>query len=98
MLTELRWASLSERRSQARLHMFYKMHHGLIATSIPLASKNYQEPTRTENSHAYHLPQSTKDFHLNSFFPRTARAWNVLPETTVQANTLDAFKSALLRN
>jgi len=41
--------------------------------------------TSTENSETYHIPTSLQDYHLLSFYPRTVRDWNILPEAIVMA-------------
>ena len=95
MLTNLDWPLLTQRRHDARLAMFYKIHHGLVASPMPLISKGHIEPTRTENTQAYHVPHASQNYYRDSFFLRTARVWNNLPEPTVRAETLTAFKSSL---
>ena len=95
MLAELGWKTLADRRHQARLTMFYKIHHQLVAVPMPLQLKHYYQPTRTENTLAYHIPSSIRDYHLKSFFPWTARSWNILPESAVQSPSVDAFKRAI---
>ena len=58
MLTELNWQLLTERRRTARLVMFYKIHYHLVAITMPLESKMFLFPTRTENSLAYVITAS----------------------------------------
>jgi len=58
--------------------MFYKIHNGLVAIPMPLLQKLHPLPTRTENSQAYHIPISSRYYHLHSFYPQTVRDWNVL--------------------
>ena len=62
---------------------------------MPLQSKQYTSLTRTENAVAYRLPTSACDYHLLSFFPKTGRDWNSLPQEVVQLSTPGAFRSAL---
>ena len=95
MLTSLEWPHLTQRRHDARLAMFYKIHYGLVASPMPLILKGHKEPTRTENTLAYHIPFAGQNYYRDSFFLRTARVWNGLPESTVRAETLTAFKSSL---
>jgi len=52
-------------------------------------------PTRTENALAYVMPSSSCDYHMYSFYPRTVREWNYLPQDVVQLGTPEAFRSAL---
>jgi len=91
MLTRLNWEPLASRRHAARL-MFYKIHYGLVATPMPLDIKLHPVPTRVENSLAYHIPPSSCDYHLYSFFPCTFRDWNILPEAVVRASSPEVFR------
>ena len=97
MLKTLSWPTLAQRRHHARLSMFYKIHHNLVAIdpSLILSSKQHDTPTRTENSLAYHILQSDTNYHEFSFYPRTVRDWNILPESAVKSETPAAFKEAL---
>ena len=63
---------------------------------MPLQSKQYTSPTRTENAVAYHLYQHLLVTIICSpFFPKTGRDWNSLPQEVVQLSTAGAFRSAL---
>jgi len=96
MLSQLNWQPLAERRRHARLVMFYKIHYQLVSIRIPLTLKFHPQPTRTENMFAYNIPSSNCDYHLQSYFPRTVRDWNTLPQELVQLDTVEAFRRALL--
>jgi len=95
MLSSLEWQTLKEQRRIARLTMFYKIHNNLVATLMPLHVRGHTSPTPTENTLAYVIPYST-DYLRQSFFPRTAKEWNKLPQSVVQASTLDAFQCATI--
>ena len=95
MLNTLEWPDLAARREHARLVMFYKIHYQLVATPMPLTLKGHPVPTRCENTLAYRIPTVPQNYYSESFFLRTAAAWNRLPEATVRADTLDAYKSVL---
>ena len=98
MIGELDWQSLEERRRVASLMMFFKIHNNLVATEMPgsLTPKQHVIPTRKENSLAYQVPGSTRDYHRMSFFPRTARLWNSLSDSTVRRKSPESFREALL--
>jgi len=83
MLTELNWQLLAERRRIAHLVMFYNICCHLVAITMPLESKTFLFPSKTENSLAYVIPASYCDYRLHSFFPRTVREWNFLPQPVV---------------
>ena len=99
MLQQLSWQTLAERRRASRLAMLYKMNNNLVAVDITkyLSSKNHTCPTCTENSHAFCIPHSERDYHKSPYFPKTARDWNQLPEDLVQAPSIEAFKEGVLR-
>ena len=44
---------------------------------------------------AFILPRTGPDYFNNSFFPRTIKDWNVLPNHIVKASTMDSFKTLL---
>ena len=96
MIEHLQWEPLTARRHHARLVMFYKIHTERVAIQMPLQSKNRRAPTRNENSPSYVIPSSTTDYHRLSFFPRTVREWNCLPDSTVRMPSVDTFKASLL--
>ena len=80
MLTHLNWEPLAFRQRAARLLMFYKIHYSLVATPMALDIKLDPVPMRVENSLAYHMPPSSCDYHLYSFFYRSVRDWNICPD------------------
>jgi hypothetical protein len=96
LLQDLEWPSLQSRRSAARLTLMYKMNNDLI--SIP--SDQYLTPVtrqglRRKNTNTFQQPHCRINTYKNSYFPRTIREWNELPETAVQAKSVDSFKSHL---
>jgi len=95
MLSQLEWEPLAARHRTARLVMFYKIHNGLVAIPMPLLQKLHPLPTRAENSQAYHIPISSRDYHLHSFYPQTVHDWNVLPEAVVMATSSETFKDSI---
>ena len=95
MLMELNWQTLAERHKIPRLVMFYKIHYHLKAITMSLEIELLLVPKRTENALAYVIPASSCDYHQYSFFPRTVREWDYLPQKVVQLGTLEAFRSAI---
>ena len=98
MLQELNWQSLEERRRLTSLTMFHKIHHGLVAIDMPasLTRKTQCKTTRNENSQAYFVPGSSREYHRMSFFPRTARDWNTIPDAAVTMESPESFRNSLL--
>ena len=95
MIEELKWPSLERRREIQRLTIMHKMHYNHVASNLGNYLVPSTRPGRLNNSAAYALPTSHKDPHLYSFFPRTARKWNHLPERTISIIDPTAFKTAL---
>jgi len=76
--------------------MFYKIHFQLVPICMHLTPKHHLQPTRTVNTIAYMITSYVCNYHLQSFYLRTARDGNNLPEATVQLGTVEAFRRALL--
>ncbi len=90
MIKDLNWESLEVRRKKARLTLLYKFSRNLV----DIETNNYllvNNETRTRGSHSYkyRVPKTTKF----SFFPRTIRKWNLLPEEIVSSENLLQFRS-----
>jgi hypothetical protein len=100
LLQDLEWSSLQDRRSILRLTQMYKYHNKQVAMG-----NGYAEPiskrVRGTHSATYLQPHSNTDIHKYSFFPRTIREWNKLPQSAISAPSPDAFRShikAILKN
>ena len=97
MLRELEWPTLQQRREDMRLTMMYKLHNNVV----PFPTQTYITPvigsTRV-HSGGYQVPYSRLEDHKQSFFPRTVRAWNTLPESIASAPSTDAFRRHLLES
>ncbi len=93
MLKDLQWEPLEERRLRSRLVMMYKINHDLI--DIPAASYLTPGDSRTRGSSNYRQPHTNHDVYKFSFFPRTIRDWNSLPDSAKSASTIEAFKGQL---
>ena len=88
----LGWPPLSERRARQKLIMLNKITSNQI--DIPRDDLRICYSPRFPLS--YHLPSSSLDCHLNSFFPSTIRLWNSIPYVT-QTSAISAagFKRAM---
>ncbi|MEM7106524.1 MAG: reverse transcriptase family protein [Bacteroidota bacterium] len=88
--------SLEERRLMADLVELFKCVKDL---SIIDSGKylRYENNVGTRHSHDLQLniPFCRSDLALNSFFPRTIRVWNLLSAVTVNAPSVDSFKTKL---
>lgn len=97
MLNNLQWRSLQLRRVDARLCMLYKIVHGhvLIPHQTNLIPVN--RISRYHNTNSFQIPSSKTEYHLYSFYPRTIRLWNLLPNEIICSPTLDHFKNNINR-
>ena len=100
MLTQLEWDTLETRRTRARLHLIYKETHGLIPSNIAYLISNNQLRAETRlntGKFIYKHIFANKNCYQKSLYPKTLPAWNLLPETTRCAPTLQKFKDRLLK-
>ena len=94
LMSKLGWESLTYRRQNARLSMFYKGLHGLA--SIP--THQLQQPSRTTRHASVNtcIPLSTRiDAYKYSFFPRTVVNWNSLTDEVRLKPSLSSSQSSL---
>ena len=98
-MQEVGWPSLSSRREQHKLILFYKINTGIypqyIRRFIPAPVVNrypLRDVGHIPNIHT-RLVSSGK-----SFFPSTIKLWNKLPAATVRAPTLSTFKNSIKNN
>ena len=85
------------RRQRARLSLFYKSLHNLIALEIPpyYISNNHLSRLRIHHQLSYIYPYARTNTYKYSFFPRTISEWNSLPTEIILSTTLSAFQSQL---
>ena len=86
---------LEDRRRQARLTMFYKAVNDRIAVPIPHHVQPRLRATRQQQQHRYVRIRANTDNYNHSFFPRTLRDWDMLPQNTIELSTVELFKGAI---
>ena len=77
--------------------MLYKIVRESTAVKIP---RYFQQPTvETRGAHAfvYTNIRPHTDGYKYSFFPRSIRCWNLLPNKVIDTQSVDGFKNALWR-
>ena len=94
MLTLLNWASLEQRRNQAKCIMFYKILNNMVSVNFNQYLQQSTSHTRGRNIRFIQM-QARVDVFLYSFLPSTIRLWNSLPADIVSSSTIDEFKSKL---
>ena len=97
MLIDLEMPTLASRRKDARLVTFFKFHNKLTNINSKFAPSQSirRRSLRRFNAQSYNVPSNRTEYRQKSFFPRTIPEWNALPDATVQASTVDAFKQRL---
>ena len=96
MLNTLDFKTLEERRNESKLLLFYKIVNNLV--DIDISDILFPWPTvhNTRGHQLRFLPPITRvNSYHNSFFPSTIRQWNNLPESVINATSLEHFKSLL---
>ena len=95
MLDQLNWRTLEQRRADARLCLFYKMVHGIVAVPLP----DYVQPTHRVSRYCHSMTfrqiHTNRNYYKYSFFPLAIVQWNALPESVVSLQDLEAFKVAV---
>ena len=94
MLHHLKWESLEYRRQKARLSMFYKIQHGLVAVPLPAIVTRAPKP-RPGYPHQYLIPFCNTESYKNSFFPLAIVQWNALTPSIACQGSLSLFQAAL---
>ena len=87
---------LAHRRQTHRLHIMYK----ITNNHIDIAKHEYLHPsnarnTRNSHTHKYITYHSGTDSFKHSFFPRTIRDWNKLPQDIIDSPTIHSFTNRL---
>jgi len=97
MIRTLGWKPLEQRRGEARLVLFYKAVHGIVAIPVSqfLTPENKIHNTRHSRPYLYTIPHTRTNYYMYSFFPNTARQWNALPSDMVQCPSWESFKSRI---
>ena len=70
----------------------YKMQHGQVAVNISDYLKPAPRIFRHSHELAFQVPSTSVDYIKFSFFPRTARDWNLLPSDVIKA-PLTSFRA-----
>ena len=86
ILGQLKWESLKKRRKDSRL-ILLSLYKGIKGKArIPtddLIPKNRR--CRNQLSLAFQIPSASKEAYKSSFFPKTIRDWNDLPDSLISS-------------
>ena len=91
ILQSLKWPTLELRRKVARLSFFHKIMYNLSPVHLPSYFCTTNKPTRY--CHPLHIiiPFTSTSAYQASFFPRTIKDWNILPESLIEINNNNLF-------
>ena len=99
MMSELGWDSLEHRRQATRLTLMKQIQEGASAIPTSLTPPAVTRSRRSTISNNQQLQQTfcKTDAFKYSFFPRTSKDWNGLPDSIVNIKSLDTFKTQALK-
>ena len=97
MVKQLGWRSLDQGRAYARLCLFYKVIHGLVAVPLPNYIHYSNRISRYCHSMTFRQFSTSTDYYKFSFLPLAIVQWNYLPESFACLQSLDAFKAAVCK-
>ena len=95
LLEELKWPSLEQRRKQTRLTNLYKIVNGTLAVEIPNYFRQEERQARTYHPLKFMNAGCRTNIYKYSFFPRSFKERNELPETIIEAANEEAIKLTL---
>ena len=101
-LQELNWPSLETRRKHSRLtHIYKAINTDTSTVKIPtyFSQRNNDNTRSTRNHHPQKFinPHTRTNIYKHSFFPRSIREWNALPNRVINSLSIDQFKRVLGR-
>ena len=89
------WTTLQERRKHSRLLMMYKLKNNIVRVDASSKLIPNERPSRNNNEQALRIPSCKTTARKDSFYPRTIKEWNTLPNCTVSAPSPESFKAQL---
>ena len=98
LLEELGWPKLTNGRTSHRLVLFYKKINDLtpqylkhLCNFIPHTTNNYQ----LRRNISFLVPYIHREIFSKSYFPKTIRDWNKLPNDVKQSQSPNIFKTRI---
>ena len=97
IMQDLGRRTLDQRRADARLCLFFKVIHGLVAVPLPDYVQYSNRISRYCHSMTFRQVYTSRDYYKYSFFPLAIVQWNSLPEAVACLQNLEAFKAAVYK-
>jgi len=95
MLQNLDWPTFQHHHKRKRIILLYKSINGLIALNIPNYFMPISTNTRIRHHQTYHFTYIKTNAYMNSYFPKTIREWNSLPNQIIDCDSIDLFQENL---
>ena len=95
MIEQLEWTTLQERRKHSRLLMMYQLKNNIVRVDASSKLIPNEQPSRNNNEQALRIPSCKTTVRNDSFYPRTIKEWNTLPNCAVSALSPESFKGQL---
>ena len=95
MMEELGWKPLHQRRKELRLTLLFKIVNDLVAIPAHDHITFNQRPQRNKHQRQINILPANTDIYKHSFFPRTIKDWNSLPESAITCGTINTFKETI---
>lgn len=89
--TQLKWLPLQHRRFKSDVLLFFKIKHHLVNTTFP----STVTPSTLHPHRFSHIQSLHSEVYKNSFFVRSVRFWNILPQSTQSLTQPLPFKTAV---
>ena len=94
---DLGWHTLVQRRADARLCLFYKILHGLVAVPLPDYIQDSNRISRYCHSMTFRQVSTSTDYYKYSFSPLAIVQLNALPQSAACSQSLEVFKAAVCK-
>ena len=97
IVQDLGWRTLDQRRADARLCLFFKTLHGLVAVPLPDYIQHSTRISRYCHSMTFRQVSTSTDYYKYSFFPLAIVQWNALPQSVACLQNLEVFKTTVCK-
>ena len=97
IVQDLGWRTLDQRRADARLCLFFKILHGLVAVPLPDYIQHSTRISRYCHSMTFRQVSTSTDYYKYSFFPLAIVQWNALPQSVACLQSLEVFKTTVCK-
>ncbi len=97
LLRKLQWSPLAERRRQQRLVFMYKILNGHVKglDTENVLVRNTNKTRRGASGNCFNIINAKSQQYKHSYYPRTIRDWNPLPDNSKNQTTINGFKAAI---